>query len=67
MVEDFVGDIMMALMMIRRKRMRLKVLTKTKGESIPIVSMIRTIEIREEDAEDKDLDEEASVGNIFTT
>ena len=28
--------------------------------------MIRTIEIREEEVEDKDLEEEASVGNVFT-
>ena len=28
--------------------------------------MIRTIEIKEEEAEDKDLEEEASKGNVFT-
>ena len=28
--------------------------------------MIRTIEIKEEEAKDKDLNEEASVGNVFT-
>ena len=28
--------------------------------------MIKTIEIREEEAEDKDLEEEASVGKVFT-
>ena len=32
-----------------------------------IISMIKTIEIREEEVENKDLEEEASVGNIFTT
>ena len=28
--------------------------------------MIKTIEIKEEEAEDKDLEEVASVGNVFT-
>ena len=37
----------------------------TRGEIILIISMIRTIEIGEEEAEDKDLDEEASMGNVF--
>ncbi|MFA1663063.1 hypothetical protein ACDX32_27305, partial [Klebsiella quasipneumoniae] len=39
---------------------------RTRVETISIISMIRTIEIREEEAEDKDLEEEASVGNVFT-
>ena len=29
--------------------------------------MIKTIEIKEEEVEDKDLEEEASTGNVFTT
>ena len=29
--------------------------------------MIRTIEIREEEVEDKDIEEEVSMGNVFTT
>ena len=46
--------------------MGLEVAIRTRGETIPIVLMIRTIEIREEEAEDKDLEEEAFVGNVFT-
>ena len=53
-------------MMIKRKRMRLEVVLKTRGETISIISMIRTIEIREEEIEDKDLKEETSMGNVFT-
>ena len=52
--------------MIRRTRMRLEVEVKTRGEKIPIISMIRTLDIREEEAGDKDLEEEAFVGNVFT-
>ena len=65
-VEDLADDLMEVVMMIKRIRMRLEVVIKTKEEIIPIVSMIRTIEIREEEAEDKDLEEEAFVGNVFT-
>ena len=59
-------DLMKVIMMIKRRRMRLQVVVRTRGETIPIISMIRTIEIKEEEAEDKDLEEEASVGNVFT-
>lgn len=45
--------------------MRLVVANRTRGEIIPIISMIITIEIREEEEEDKDLEEEASVENVF--
>lgn len=65
-MEDLVNDLMEVLMMIKIIRMRLEVVIKTKRETIPIISMIRTLEIREEEAEDKDLEEEASVGNVFT-
>ena len=65
-MEDLADDLMEVVMMIKRTRMWLEVVIKTKGEKILIVSMIRTIEIREEEAEDKDLEEEAFVGNIFT-
>jgi len=65
-VEDLVDDLMEAVMMIIRTSMRLEVAVRAKGKIIPIVSMIGTIEIREEEVEDKDLEEEASVGNIFT-
>ena len=60
MVEDLADDLM-EVVMIRRKRIRLEVATRTKGEIVPIISMIRKIEIREEEAEEKDLEEEAFV------
>ena len=66
MVEDLVDDLMEAKMMIRRTRMRLEVAIRTRGEIIPVISMIRTIEIREEEENDKDMEEEASVENVFT-
>ena len=66
MVEGLVDDHMEDIMMIRRSRMRIEVAAKTRGEIIPIVSMIKIIEIREEEVEGKDLEEEASVGNVFT-
>ena len=65
-MEDMAKDLMEAVMMIRRTRMRLEVAVITKGETIPIIFMIKTIEIKEEEAEDKVLEEEASVGNVFT-
>ena len=65
-MEDLADDLMETIIMIRRTRMRLEVAVRTRGEIIPIISMIRTIEIREEEAEDKDLEEEASMGNFFT-
>ena len=40
--------------------------TRTKGEIVSTVSMIKTIEIREEEAKDKDLEEDAYVGKVFT-
>ena len=39
-MEDLVEDLMEAVMMIRRTRMRLEVATKTIGETIPIIFMI---------------------------
>ena len=65
-VEDQVDDHMVVVMMIKRTRMRLEVAVRTRGETISIVTMIRTIDIREEEVEDKDLEDEASVGNVFT-
>ena len=64
-VEDLVDELMVAIMMTKRKRMRLEVTVNTKWETILIVSMIKTIESREEEAKGKDLEEEAFVGNIF--
>ena len=66
MVEDLVEELMVVIMMMKRTRMRLEVAVRSRGETISIVSMIRTIEIREEEVEDKDLKEEVSVGNFFT-
>ena len=65
-MEDLVDNIMVVIMMIKGIRRNLEVAVRTRGETIPNVSMIRTIEIREEEVEDKDLEEEASMGNIFT-
>ena len=56
---------MVVVMMIKIARMRLEVAVKTRGEIVPIFSMIKTIVIREEEVEDKDLKEEASMGNVF--
>ena len=49
MMEDWVCGLMEAKMMMRRIRMRLEVAFKTRGEIIPIISMIKIIEIREEE------------------
>ena len=57
---------MEAKMIIRRTRMRLEVALRTRGEIISLIFMIKIIEIREEEVEDKDLKEEASMGNVFT-
>ena len=54
-------------MMIKRTRMRLEVVAKTRGEITQIFSMIKTIEIREEELEGKELGEEAFVENVSTT
>ena len=53
-------------MMTRRTRMRLEVEARTRGEITQIVSMIRIIEIREEEEEGKELEEEASVEIVST-
>ena len=44
----------------------MEVAIRTRGEKIPIISMIKTIEIKEEEVEDKDLEEEISMGNVLT-
>ena len=53
-------------MMIRRTQMRLEVVAKTRGEIARIVSMIRIIEIREEEEEGKELEEEAFMKIVAT-
>ena len=65
-MEDLAKDLMEATMMIRRTRMRLEVAVKKRGEIIQIISMIKTIEITEEEEEGKELGEEASMKNIST-
>ena len=50
-MEDQANDLIVIIMMIRRIRMRLEVVVRTRGELIPIIS----IEIKEEEAKDKDL------------
>ena len=42
------------------------VVVRISEEIIPIASRIRIIEIREEEEEDKDLEEEAFVEHVFT-
>ena len=64
-VEDLVDSLMEVIMMIKRIRMRPIVEIKTKGEIIPIIFMTKIIEIREKEVEDKDLEEDSSVGNVF--
>ena len=66
-MEDLVDSLMEAEMMIKRIRMRLDVIAKTKEEITQIVSIIRTIEIKEEEKEGKKLEEEASMENVSTT
>ena len=65
-MEYLVDDLMLAIMIIKRARMRLEVEVRTKGEIILIISMIRTIDIREEEVGDNDMEEEVSMGNFFT-
>ena len=65
-MEDLEDNLMEAEMMIRRTRMRLEVVARTRGEITQNVSIIRIIEIREEEEECKELEEEASV-EIFST
>ena len=65
-MEDLGDDLMEAVMLIIRTRMKLEIEIRTKGKKIPFISMIKTIEIKEEEARDKDLEEEASMGNVFT-
>ena len=66
MVEDLEDDLMEAEMMTRRTRMRLEVVARTRGEITQIVSMIRIIEIREEEEEGKELEEEAFMEIVST-
>lgn len=57
---------MEAEMMTKRTRMRLEVVARTRGEITQIISMIRIIEIKEEEEEGKELEEEASVEIVST-
>ena len=53
-------------MIIIRTRMRLRLAVKTIREIIPIIFVIKIIEIREKELEEKYLEEEASMENTFT-
>ena len=64
-VEDLVDGHMVAEIKIRKRRMRL-VAVRISEEIIPIASRIIIIEIREEEEEDKDMEEAASVEHVFT-
>ena len=63
-VEGLVDSLMEAKMMIKRTKMRLEVVARTRGEITQIISMIRIIEIREEEKEGKELEEEALMENV---
>ena len=65
-MEDLANGLMEVEMMIRRTRMRLEVVARTRGEITQIVSVIRTIEIIEEEEECKEREEEASMEIIST-
>ena len=65
-MEYLADDLMEAKMMIKRTRMRLEVLARTREEITQIISIIRIIEIKEEDEEGKEMGEEASI-EIFST
>ena len=64
-VEDLENGLIETKMMIRRIRMRLEVAARTRGKITQIISMIKIIEIKEEEEEGKDLEEEASVEIFF--
>ena len=63
-MEDLANGLMGVKIMIKRTRMRLEVVARTRGEITQIVSITRTIEIREEEEEGKELGEEASMENV---
>ena len=65
-MEDLEDNLIEAKMMTRRTRMRLEVVARIRGEITQIVSMIRIIEIREEEEEGKEMEEEASVEIVST-
>ena len=65
-MEDLEDNLMEAEVMTKRTRMRLEVVARTKGEITQIIFMIKIIEIREEEEEDKELEEEASMEIVST-
>ena len=56
MEEVLVEDLMEAKMMIRRTKMKLDIVVRIRGEIIYIIPMIKTIEIKEEEEEGKELE-----------
>ena len=64
MVEDLADGLMEAEIMIRRRRMRLGVVARTRGKITQIIFMIITTEIKEEEEEGKELEEESFMENV---
>ena len=64
-MDDLVNGPMEAKMKIQKRRMRPTAI-RISEKTIPIISKIKIIEIREEEEEDKDLKEEASMEHVFT-
>ena len=65
-VEDLMGGLTEVETMMKRTKMRVEVVAKTRGKITQIISMIKTIEIIDEEEEGKELEEEASMENVPT-
>ena len=63
-MEDLANGLMEAEMMTKRTRMMLEVVARTRGEINHIISMIKIIEIKEEEEEGKELEYEAYVETV---
>ena len=56
-VEDLADGLMEVEMMIKRTRMRMEVAVRTRGEINQIIPMIKTIEIKDDEEEGKEMEE----------
>ena len=65
-MDDLVDGLMEAKIMIKRTRMRLEVVARTREEITQIIFVIKIIEIREEEEEGKQLEEESFVEIVST-
>ena len=65
-MENLADDLMEVKIMIRGTRMRLEVVTRMRVEITQIISIIKTIEIRDEEEEGKELEEEAFMEIVST-